>query len=45
MEKKSNDVNGKQESHVRQGGDSHRLTNKRSKGPVQGFSQAPRGLQ
>lgn len=45
MEKKSNDVNGKQESHVRQGGDSHRSKNKKPEGPVQGFSQAPRGLQ
>lgn len=45
MEKKSNDVNGKQESHERQGGDSHRSTQKRPEGPVQGFSQAPRGLQ
>ncbi|MGE5703388.1 MAG: hypothetical protein ACM32O_12730 [Clostridia bacterium] len=45
MEKKSNDLNGKQESHVRQGGDSHRSQQKQKDGPVQGFSQAPKGLQ
>ncbi len=45
MEKKSNDLNGKQESHVRHGGDAHQSHQKEPKGPVQGFSQAPKGLQ
>ncbi|UYZ14708.1 hypothetical protein A6764_07130 [Brevibacillus sp. WF146] len=45
MEKKSNDLNGKQESRVRHGGDAHRSTQKQPEGPVQGFSQAPQGRQ
>ncbi|MCM3624091.1 hypothetical protein [Brevibacillus borstelensis] len=45
MEKKSNDLNGKQESHTRHGGDAHRSTQKEPEGPVEGFSQAPHGKQ
>ncbi|MFY0545744.1 hypothetical protein [Brevibacillus sp. H7] len=45
MEKKSNDLNGKQESRVRHGGDAHQSHQKEPKGPAQGFSQAPKGLQ
>jgi|GEM_PF-1285117 len=45
MEKRSNDRNGKPERHVRHGGDAHQSQQKQSQGPVQGFSQAPKGLQ
>jgi hypothetical protein len=33
------------ERRVRHGGDAHRPTPKEPQGPVQGFSQAPKGLQ
>lgn len=38
-------ANDKEERRVRHGGDAHRSTQKEPKGPVQGFSQAPKGLQ
>jgi hypothetical protein len=38
-------TNDKEERRVRHGGDAHRSTQKKPKGPVQGFSQAPKGLQ
>ncbi|WP_277603132.1 hypothetical protein [Brevibacillus sp. SYP-B805] len=43
MGKQSN--NGSRDDHIRHGGDAHRSTRKPPEGPVQGFSQAPKGLQ
>lgn len=45
MSRKENNGSESREEHVRHGGDAHRSTQKPPQGPVQGFSQAPKGLQ